>query len=65
VPSRHLGWIEGELARYQRLPAARAELLQALGRFVEARLEFERAASLTRTPAASKARGRAAACVRP
>ncbi|RPH70311.1 MAG: RNA polymerase sigma factor [Myxococcaceae bacterium] len=53
-----------ELARYHLLPAARAELLQALGRFEEARVEFERAASLTRN-ARQRARleARAAACV--
>jgi predicted RNA polymerase sigma factor len=55
-----------ELARYHLLPAARAELLQALGRLEEARVEFERAASLTRN-ARQRARleARAAACVPP
>ena len=52
-----------ELSRYHLLPAARAELLQALGRLEEARTEFERAASLTRN-ARQRARleARAAAC---
>ena len=36
------------LERYHRLPAARADLLERLGRFSEARGEFERAASMTR-----------------
>ncbi len=37
---------EPALATYHRLPAARADLLSKLGRFHEARAEFERAASL-------------------
>ena len=55
-----------ELARYHLLPAARAELLQTLGRLEEARAEFERAASLTRN-ARQRARleARAAACAGP
>jgi len=55
-----------ELSRYHLFPAARAELLQSLGRLEEARAEFERAASLTRN-ARQRARlvARAAACVRP
>ena len=36
------------LARYHLLPSARADLLEQLGRFEEARAEFERAAALTR-----------------
>jgi predicted RNA polymerase sigma factor len=36
------------LASYHLLPAARGDLLSKLGRFDEARLEFERAAALTR-----------------
>ena len=54
-----------ELARYHLLSAARAELLEALGRGDEARAEFERAASLTRN-ARQRARleARAAACRR-
>jgi len=38
---------EPALKSYHRLPAARADLLSKLGRFDEARSEFERAASLT------------------
>jgi RNA polymerase sigma factor (sigma-70 family) len=40
--------LEPSLKRYHLLPAARADLLEKLGRFDEARTEFERAASLTR-----------------
>jgi RNA polymerase sigma-70 factor, ECF subfamily len=36
------------LQRYHLLPSARADLLEKIGRFEEARAEFERAASLTR-----------------
>jgi RNA polymerase sigma-70 factor, ECF subfamily len=52
-----------ELSRYHLFPAARAELLEALGRIDEARREFERAAGLTRN-ARQRARleARAAAC---
>ena len=39
---------EPTLVGYHRLPAVRADFLSKLGRFDEARLEFERAASLTR-----------------
>jgi predicted RNA polymerase sigma factor len=39
---------EPKLASYHLLPAARADLLAKLGRMDEARVEFERAASLTR-----------------
>ena len=54
-----------ELSRYHLFPAARAELLQALGRFEEAGAEFQRAADLTRN-ARQRARleARAAACAR-
>jgi RNA polymerase sigma factor (sigma-70 family) len=38
---------EPNLARYPLLPAARADLLQQLGRLEQARTEFERAAALT------------------
>jgi RNA polymerase sigma factor (sigma-70 family) len=52
-----------ELSRYHLFPAARAELLQALGRLAEAGAEFERAAGLTRN-ARQRARleARAKAC---
>ncbi|HEY1907785.1 MAG TPA: RNA polymerase subunit sigma-24, partial [Myxococcaceae bacterium] len=52
-----------ELSRYHLFPAARAELLQALGRLAEAGADFERAAGLTRN-ARQRARleARAAAC---
>jgi predicted RNA polymerase sigma factor len=39
---------EPSLARYRLLPAVRADLLYKLGRYTEARTEFERAAALTR-----------------
>jgi RNA polymerase sigma factor (sigma-70 family) len=39
---------EPSFKAYHRLPSVRAELLLKLGRFEEARMEFERAASLTR-----------------
>jgi predicted RNA polymerase sigma factor len=54
-----------ELARYHLLPAARAELLEALGRLAEASGEFQRAANLTLN-ARQRARleARAAACRR-
>ena len=54
-----------ELSRYHLFPAARAELLQALGRLEEAASEFQRAAGLTRN-ARQRARleARAAACRR-
>ena len=51
------------LAAYHLLPAVRGDLLQRLGRWADARVEFERAASLTRN---ERERGvllaRAAAC---
>jgi RNA polymerase sigma factor (sigma-70 family) len=55
-----------ELSHYHLLPAARAELLQSLGRLEEAGAEFQRAADLTRN-ARQRARleARAAACTRP
>jgi predicted RNA polymerase sigma factor len=39
---------EPSLERYHLLPSVRGDLLAKLGRFEEARAEFERAASLTR-----------------
>ena len=39
---------EPSLERYHLLPSVRGDLLAKLGRFREARAEFERAASLTR-----------------
>jgi len=39
---------EPSLANYQYLPSARGDLLARLGRFSEARAEFERAAAMTR-----------------
>jgi RNA polymerase sigma factor (sigma-70 family) len=39
---------EPSLARYHLLPSVRADLLHKLGRYPEARAEFERAAALTR-----------------
>jgi predicted RNA polymerase sigma factor len=52
-PQAGLAVIEGlveepALAAYHLLPAVRGDLLSKLGRFREARAEFERAASLTR-----------------
>ena len=38
----------GELEAYHLLPSVRADLLSRLGRYTEARIEFERAAELTR-----------------
>jgi len=56
---------EPSLKAYQFLPSARGDLLEKLGRFVEARAEFERAASLTQN---ARERDllleRAAACAR-
>jgi RNA polymerase sigma factor (sigma-70 family) len=37
----------GELERYHLLPSVRGDLLERLGRFAEARAEFERAAAMT------------------
>jgi len=39
---------EPSLARYHLLPSVRGDLLVKLGRFEEARAEFDRAASLTK-----------------
>jgi predicted RNA polymerase sigma factor len=39
---------EGSLAQYHLLPSVRGDLLRKLGRFAEASVEFEHAASLTR-----------------
>jgi RNA polymerase sigma factor (sigma-70 family) len=51
------------LRDYHLLPSARADLLAKLGRFDEARAEFERAAALTRnTRQRDRLRARAAAC---
>jgi predicted RNA polymerase sigma factor len=56
---------EPSLKGYHLLPSVRGDLLAKLGRFDEARAEFERAASLTRN---ARERGlllgRAAACAR-
>jgi predicted RNA polymerase sigma factor len=51
-PARGLALVDAlasdpQLAGYHLLPSVRGDLLQKLGRFPEARLEFERAASLT------------------
>jgi len=54
---------EPSLARYHLLPAVRGDLLAKLGRHGEARLDFERAASLTRNARERDVLlGRAAAC---
>ena len=56
---------EPSLANYQFLPAARGDLLFKLGRFDEARPEFERAAALTRNARERNLLlARAAACSR-
>ena len=39
---------EGSLAKYHLLPSVRGDLLRKLGRFAEARVEFDHAAALTR-----------------
>ena len=56
---------DGALGSYHLLPSARADLLFKLGRFAEARADFERAAALTRNER-QRARllQRAAACER-
>jgi RNA polymerase sigma factor (sigma-70 family) len=55
---------EPSLARYHLLPAVRGDLLARLGRWGEARAEFERAASLTRNGSERKVLlERAAACL--
>ena len=54
---------EPSLARYHLLPSVRADLLYKLGRHTEARIEFERAAALTRnTRERNLLRIRAASC---
>jgi len=54
---------EPSLARYHLLPSVRGDLLAKLGRFDEARAEFERAASLTRNARERELLlGRARAC---
>jgi len=56
---------EPSLAGYHLLPSVRGDLLFKLGRFEEARAEFERAATLTRNARERKLlTERAAACVR-
>ncbi|WP_018232135.1 RNA polymerase sigma factor [Thioalkalivibrio thiocyanodenitrificans] len=56
---------EPSLKRYHLLPGVRGDLLDRLGRFAEARVEFERAAALTRNaPERKLLLRRAAACVR-
>ena len=56
---------EPSLAGYHLLPSVRGDLLFKLGRFDEARIEFERAATLTRNARERKLlTERAAACVR-
>src|SRR5438128_3192216 len=56
---------EPALASYHLLPTVRGDLLAKLGRFDEARTEFERAASLTRnTRERQLLLGRAGACAR-
>jgi RNA polymerase sigma-70 factor, ECF subfamily len=54
---------EPSLERYHLLPSVRGDLLLKLGRFREARSEFERAATLTRNAREQQfLRGRAAEC---
>ena len=54
---------EASLRHYHLLPSVRGDLLAKLGRSDEARIEFERAASLTRNERErSFLRERAAAC---
>jgi len=56
---------ERSLEGYHLLPSVRGDLLDKLGRFEEARAEFERAASLTRNAREREVLlGRAAACAR-
>ena len=55
---------EPSLARYHLLPSVRADLLYKLGRYPEARAEFERAAALTRnTRERALLLARAASCL--
>ena len=57
---------EPALANYHLLPAVRGDLLEKLGRHAEARVEFERAASLTRNLRERQLmQARAAACAQP
>ena len=57
---------EPALARYHLLPSVRGDLLARLGRFTEARGEFERAAGLTSNAAERELLARrAAACAGP
>jgi RNA polymerase sigma-70 factor, ECF subfamily len=54
---------EASLKSYHLLPSVRGDLLYKLGRFEEARAEFERAASLTRNSREQTfLQGRAEAC---
>jgi predicted RNA polymerase sigma factor len=54
---------QGSLASYHLLPSVRGDLLAKLGRYAEARGEFERAATLTRNARESRLLlDRAAAC---
>lgn len=54
---------EGSLGAYHLLPSVRADLLARLGRYQEARVEFERAATLTKNARESRLLlDRAAAC---
>ena len=56
---------EGRLSSYHLLPSVRGDLLAKLGRYAEARGEFERAAQLTHNARESRLLlDRAAACVR-
>ena len=56
---------EPALASYHLLPTVRGDFLFKLGRFEEARAEFERAAGLTRNARERELlRARAAACAR-
>src|SRR5438105_5042759 len=56
---------ESALAKYHLLPTVRGDFLAKLGRFEEARAEFERAAALTRnTRERDLLRARAAGCTR-
>jgi len=69
-PAAGLEWIETlvdepSLKSYHLLPTVRGDLLAKLGRFEEARIEFERAASLTRNARErTLLRARAAKCAR-
>jgi predicted RNA polymerase sigma factor len=57
---------EPSLEDYPLLPSVRGDLLAKLGRYDEARTEFERAASLTRNERVRALQlERAAACARP